>query len=138
MDRAHRIGQKKVVKVFRLITQNTMEEKMIEKQTMKLKLDSLIIQKGRMAPKHTGFQKDELQDMVNYGADEIFKVGSDVQDEDIEEIIRRGEEKANNIQKEAEQVVKNKFDMLDFTMNTMNMYQFEDVDYLQEKRKEQE
>lgn len=43
MDRAHRIGQKKVVKVFRLITENTMEEKMIEKQTMKLKLDSLII-----------------------------------------------------------------------------------------------
>lgn len=43
MDRAHRIGQKKVVQVFRLITQNTMEEKMIEKQTMKLKLDNLII-----------------------------------------------------------------------------------------------
>lgn len=55
MDRAHRIGQKKVVQVFRLITTNTMEEKMIEKQTMKLKLDSLIIQKGRLAPKHTGF-----------------------------------------------------------------------------------
>lgn len=31
MDRAHRIGQKKVVKVFRLITSHTMEEKMIEK-----------------------------------------------------------------------------------------------------------
>lgn len=28
--------------------------------------------------------------------------------------------------------------MLDFSMNTMNMYQFEDVDYLQEKRREQE
>ena len=41
--------------VFRLITQNTMEEKMIEKQTMKLKLDNLIIQKGRLAPKHTGY-----------------------------------------------------------------------------------
>jgi hypothetical protein len=53
-----------------------MEEKMIEKQTMKLKLDSLIIQKGRLALKHTGFQKEELQDMVNYGADEIFRMGS--------------------------------------------------------------
>lgn len=51
MDRAHRIGQKKVVQVFRLITKNTMEMKMIERQTMKLKLDSLIIQKGRLAPK---------------------------------------------------------------------------------------
>lgn len=32
-----------------------MEEKMVEKQTMKLKLDSLIIQKGRMAPKNNTF-----------------------------------------------------------------------------------
>jgi SWI/SNF-related matrix-associated actin-dependent regulator of chromatin subfamily A member 5 len=55
MDRAHRIGQTKIVKVFRLVTKNTMEEKLIEKQTMKLKLDNLIIQKGRLAPKHAGF-----------------------------------------------------------------------------------
>jgi hypothetical protein len=60
--------------------------------------------------------------MVNYGADEIFRVGSEVHDEDIEEMIRKGEEKANNIQKEAEDVIKNKFDMLDFSMNAMNMY----------------
>jgi len=31
MDRAHRIGQKKNVHVFRLVTTNTMEEKMIER-----------------------------------------------------------------------------------------------------------
>ena len=54
MDRAHRIGQQKQVYVYRLITKNTMEEKMVEKQTMKLKLDSMIIQKGRLAPKNTG------------------------------------------------------------------------------------
>lgn len=104
---------------------------MIEKQTMKLKLDSLIIQKGRLAPKHTGFQKDELQDMVNFGADEIFRVGScNVQDEDIELLIRKGLDKAEAMQKKAENIVKDKFNMLDFQMNTVNMYQFEDVDYL--------
>lgn len=31
MDRAHRIGQKKQVRVYRLITKNTMEVKQIEK-----------------------------------------------------------------------------------------------------------
>jgi hypothetical protein len=75
--------------------------------------------------------------MVNYGADEIFKVGStDVQDEDIELLIKRGLDKAETMQKRAENVIKDKFNMLDFQVNTVNMYQFEDVDYLQEKRKE--
>ena len=53
-----------------------------------------------MAPKHSGMQKEELQDMVNFGADEIFRVGStDVQDEDIELLIKKGLEKAESMQK---------------------------------------
>lgn len=48
MDRAHRIGQKSCVNVYRMITENTVEEKMIERQTIKLKWDSLVIQQGRM------------------------------------------------------------------------------------------
>lgn len=49
-----------------------MEEKLMERQALKLKLDSMIIQKGRTAPKGLGMQKDEMIDMVNYGADAIF------------------------------------------------------------------
>lgn len=135
MDRAHRIGQTKQVRVYRLITKNTMEEKMVEKQTMKLKLDSLIIQKGRMAPKNTGMGKDDLVDMVNYGADAIFEIGSNCDDEDIDDMIKSGEDRALNLQKQAEEVLKEKFDMVNFEMNSCNLYQFEDVDYLKEKRK---
>ena len=69
--------------------------------------------------------------MVNFGADEIFRVGScNVRDEDIELLIRKGLDKAEAMQKKAENIVKDKFNMLDFQMNTVNMYQFEDVDYL--------
>jgi SWI/SNF-related matrix-associated actin-dependent regulator of chromatin subfamily A member 5 len=46
-DRAHRIGQKKQVKVFRFITENSVEEKIIDKATQKLRLDQLVIQQGR-------------------------------------------------------------------------------------------
>ena len=51
-------------------------------------------------------------------------------------LIKRGLDKAESMQKQAENIVKDKFNMLDFQMNSVNMYQFEDVDYLQEKRKE--
>lgn len=45
-DRAHRIGQTKPVKVFRLITENTVEERIVERAEMKLRLDSIVIQQG--------------------------------------------------------------------------------------------
>ena len=89
-----------------------------------------------MAPKNTGYQKEDLQDMVNYGADAIFEIGSNIDEEDIEEMIEHGEEKARNLQKQAEDIMKEKFDMINFEMNSCNLYQFEDVDYLKEKRKE--
>ncbi|VDK51670.1 unnamed protein product [Gongylonema pulchrum] len=44
MDRAHRIGQKKQVRVFRFITDNTVDERIIERAEMKLHLDSIVIQ----------------------------------------------------------------------------------------------
>lgn len=43
-DRAHRIGQKKQVRVFRFITESTVDERIIERAEMKLHLDSIVIQ----------------------------------------------------------------------------------------------
>ena len=76
--------------------------------------------------------------MVNYGADAIFEIGSNIDDEDIEEMIRNGEEKAKNLSKQAEDLMKEKFDMVNFEMTTCNLYQFEDVEYIKEKRKDAE
>jgi len=50
MDRAHRIGQTKQVRVFRLVTENTVEEKIIERAEVKLRLDKLVIQQGQYSP----------------------------------------------------------------------------------------
>ena len=46
-DRAHRIGQKKQVRVFRFITEHTVEERIVEKAEMKLRLDNVVIQQGK-------------------------------------------------------------------------------------------
>lgn len=72
MDRAHRIGQTKNVNVYRFITENTIEEKMIERQSIKLKWDQLVILKGKITQKQK-MNKDELKDLIQFGSKIIFK-----------------------------------------------------------------
>ncbi|KAJ0976223.1 hypothetical protein J5N97_018188 [Dioscorea zingiberensis] len=91
-DRAHRIGQKKEVQVFRFCTEYTIEEKVIERAYKKLALDALVIQQGRLA-EHKTVNKDELLRMVKFGAEMVFSSkDSTITDEDIDRIIAKGEE----------------------------------------------
>ncbi len=73
MDRAHRIGQTKQVKVFRLITDNTVEERIIERAEMKLHLDHVVIQQGKFFVFSKGFHPNNTlkklictKPLVNY------------------------------------------------------------------------
>jgi SWI/SNF-related matrix-associated actin-dependent regulator of chromatin subfamily A member 5 len=77
IDRAHRIGQKSEVVVYRLISEHTVEEKMRVRQLVKLKWDELIIQStGQHHTIHTKRKVDEteLKQIISYGASNIIKV----------------------------------------------------------------
>lgn len=60
MDRVHRLGQTKPVLIFRLVTANTIEAKMLERAGNKRKLEALVIGSG----KYTA-SLDDLQDIFS-------------------------------------------------------------------------
>ncbi|KAF2130418.1 hypothetical protein P153DRAFT_314292 [Dothidotthia symphoricarpi CBS 119687] len=99
MDRAHRIGQTKQVYVFRFVTENAIEEKVLERAAQKLRLDQLVIQQGRaQQPVKNAASKDELLTMIQHGADKLFNTKDAVtgeknaDDEDFDAIMKRGEQ----------------------------------------------
>jgi SNF2 family DNA or RNA helicase len=48
-DRAHRIGQKKEVRVFRLVTNSPIEERVLARATDKKNLNGLVVEAGEEA-----------------------------------------------------------------------------------------
>ncbi len=63
-DRAHRIGQKRVVSVYKLIMQNTIEEKIMELQQQKQHLADQILEGDGISS--SSFSKEELLDLLTY------------------------------------------------------------------------
>ncbi|TVY30562.1 ISWI chromatin-remodeling complex ATPase, partial [Lachnellula hyalina] len=104
MDRAHRIGQTKQVVVYRFVTENAIEEKVLERAAQKLRLDQLVIQQGRaQTAAKAAANKDELLNMIQHGAEKVFQTkgatgalaqnGADLNDDDIDDILKHGEER---------------------------------------------
>lgn len=108
MDRAHRIGQTKQVVVYRFVTDNAIEEKVLERAAQKLRLDQLVIQQGRaqIAAKAAA-NKDELLSMIQHGAQDVFSTKgpagmladgkTDLGEADIDDILAQGESRTKQL-----------------------------------------
>lgn len=92
--RAHRIGQKNQVNIYRLVTARSVEEDIVERAKRKMVLDHLVIQRmdttGRTVlnkrdasgtTANNPFNKEDLNEILKFGAEELFK-DDDENDED--------------------------------------------------------
>eukprot|EP00124_Ichthyophonus_hoferi_P002492 Ihof_evm11s171 gene=Ihof_evmTU11s171 len=135
MDRAHRIGQKKQVRVFRIITENTVEERIIERAETKLRLDALVIQQGRLAAEKKSLGKDELFSMIRCGAEHVFKMtGSSTTDEDIDVILERSQERTKEMDKKLKSMGLDKLKNFSMDSNSYSVYDFEGKDWRSEHK----
>jgi hypothetical protein len=95
-DRAHRIGQQREVRVYRLITSTKIEEGIFNKATMKKDLDNKIIQAGMFNDKASDMERQKrLEDLIrkDYADDEEGEQESEIPNDDqINEIISRSAE----------------------------------------------
>lgn len=129
-DRAHRIGQKKPVSVYRFVTEGTVEEKIVERATLKLQLDALVIQQGRLINQNANLSKDEMLSMIKFGADQIFSSkDSSISDEDIDIILGKGAKKTEEMNNKLKQTSFNMLDLVLTDDTNFDMWTYEGESY---------
>ena len=93
-DRAHRIGQKNEVRIMRLITSNSVEEKILERAQFKLDMDGKVIQAGKFDNKSTNEERDALLRTLLETAEEADQIGDqdEMDDDDLNTIMARSDD----------------------------------------------
>ncbi|KAG9316406.1 P-loop containing nucleoside triphosphate hydrolase protein [Chiua virens] len=111
MARAHRIGQKSHVSVYRFVSKDTMEEDVLERAKKKMVLEYAIInqmdtsqahlsskgEKVKESIKPDNLSKDELTAVLKYGAQKMFDKDDSQQNQkldemDLDDILNRAED----------------------------------------------
>ncbi|KAI0743539.1 transcription regulator [Daedaleopsis nitida] len=110
MARAHRIGQKSHVSVYRFVSKDTMEEDVLERAKKKMVLEYAIINQMDTSQAHLSskgstkdsakaetLSKDELHAVLKYGAQRIFDKDDSQQSKkldemDLDDILNRAEQ----------------------------------------------
>ncbi|CAK6978493.1 lymphoid-specific helicase [Scomber scombrus] len=100
-DRCHRIGQTKPVVVYRLVTANTIDQKILERASAKRKLEQMVIHKNKFKGGRAELNQtkscidlDELKDLLKArGTEKEVKAsrGKVISDKDLEILLDRSD-----------------------------------------------
>eukprot|EP01022_Parablepharisma_sp_SALTPOND_P021984 TRINITY_DN43_c9_g1_i1.p1 TRINITY_DN43_c9_g1~~TRINITY_DN43_c9_g1_i1.p1 ORF type:complete len:1498 (-),score=197.37 TRINITY_DN43_c9_g1_i1:969-5462(-) len=99
-DRAHRIGQKHEVRVYRLVTNTKVEEDILSRAAMKKNLDNVVIQAGLFNQKASDIERrKKLEDLLRQDEKNTDEEDDAVpDDEQINEFLARNEQEFQEYQ----------------------------------------
>ena len=124
LSRAHRIGQEKRVMIYRMVTRSSVEESIIQRAKKKMMIEYLVVEK--MGSKgETNLKKGELDDILRFGSEQLFKgsVSSITYDEDaIDRLLDR-----SNVGEKQED-----------SENYLNTFRVADYDIVEEEEQQQQ
>lgn len=95
-DRAHRIGQTNEVRILRLITENSVEENILERAHKKLDIDGKVIQAGKFDNKSTSEEQEaflrSLLEQEEAKRSQKDDDDDDLDDDELNEILSRNDD----------------------------------------------
>ncbi|XP_030758143.1 ATP-dependent helicase brm-like [Sitophilus oryzae] len=99
-DRAHRIGQQNEVRVLRLMTVNSVEERILAAARYKLNMDEKVIQAGMFDQKSTGSERQQfLQTILHQDGDDEEEENEVPDDETVNQMVARSVDEFELFQK---------------------------------------
>ncbi|CAF0836864.1 unnamed protein product [Adineta steineri] len=133
-DRCHRIGQKRPVRIIRLVCQNSFEEVILRRAEVKLKLSKSIMENGELASglNTTIETKTQLQDVLKIGIDKLLDETEQMDYAKIDFNTILGKTDKNGHWLDIEETKKNQNEdeqSQSTVVNDDNMYLFEGINY---------
>ncbi|XP_073979169.1 ATP-dependent helicase brm-like isoform X2 [Rhodnius prolixus] len=98
-DRAHRIGQQNEVRVLRLMTVNSVEERILAAARYKLNMDEKVIQAGMFDQKSTGSERQQFLQSILHQDDADDEENEVPDDETVNQMIARSETEFETFQR---------------------------------------
>merc|ERR1739846_156168 len=114
------------------------DEKIVERAAVKLRLDRMVIQAGRLSDNKQNLGKDEMLGMIRHGAKHIFaNKDEDTIELDIDALLETGERKTEEEKKKMDSLGES--NLRSFTLDTKpedSVYNFEGEDFREKQRED--